>query len=257
MAFLTPDKARTEHGLVIKEKIIPWNGTIKKANRKLSGGTGKVQYITIHNTADVKEAPGTTDAEQYARATYAGNMNDVRVHYYIDDRDCWQLLRENEVGWHAADGNGPGNEQSIAIEIIMSGKGDAADKGAEKRGALLAAILLKRHGLGIDRLKTHNHWMGQPDRIVSGVRKNCPQYILPHWQQFVSEVKANIEKMQKSETEEEMVIYKTLKDIPDWGKPTIQKLVSDGMLKGNEKGELNISEDMLRILMILERKNVL
>ena len=53
MAKLTPDATRTEHGLVINEKIIPWGavwpkdsgaykkGAQYKADRLLSGGTGK------------------------------------------------------------------------------------------------------------------------------------------------------------------------------------------------------------------------
>lgn len=197
MAFLTPDKIRTEHGLTIKEKIIPWGATWPKdaagykkgdrykADRKLSGGTGKVQYVTIHNTDDIAEAAGTNDAEQYTRATWPNaNMGDSRVHFFIDETDCWQNLREDEVGWHAGDGGyGPGNDTSLSIEIIMDGSGDAADKAAEDRGALLAAILLNKHGLGIDRLTTHKHWNG----------KQCPIYILPHWSTF----KATVEKYLK------------------------------------------------------------
>lgn len=200
MAFLTPDKIRTEHGLVIKEKIIPWGavwtknyGSYKKgdkykADRLLSNGTGKVQYITIHNTADIQEAKGTNDAEQYTRATYPNqNMGDARVHYFIDEVDCWQNLREDEVGWHAGDGRGKGNETSIGIEIIMDGSGSAADKEAEDRGALLAAILLDRHGLGLDKLVTHKHWSG----------KICPVYILPHWDLFVAKVEKYLKQIQK------------------------------------------------------------
>ena len=107
-------------------------------------------------------------------------MGDARVHYYIDETDCWQLLREDEVGWHAGDGRGNGNETSLGIEIIMDGSGSKADKGAEDRGALLAAILLNRHGLSIDRLVSHKHWSG----------KNCPIYILPHWSTFKSKVES-------------------------------------------------------------------
>ncbi len=184
MAFLTPDATRTEHGLVIKEKIIP-DGSKLKPNRPLKNG--KVEWITIHNTADINEAPGTNDAEQYARATHNGNMGGVSVHYYIDETDCWQMLREDEMGYHAADGKtGPGNSTSLAIEIIMNGSGSAEDVGAEDRGALLAAILLHRHGLGIDKLTTHNHWYP---------KKYCPAYILPHWSRFVARVKKYLDAM--------------------------------------------------------------
>lgn len=184
MAFLAPDATRTEYGLVIKEKIIP-DGSKYKPNRKLRNG--KVEWITIHNTADINEAPGTNDAEQYARATHNGNMNGVSVHYYIDETDCWQLLKETEIGYHAADGyNGTGNCTSLAIEIIMDGSDSVEDVSAEDRGALLAAILLHRHGLGIDRLTTHRHWYPA---------KYCPAYILPHWSAFVDRVKEYLQKI--------------------------------------------------------------
>lgn len=188
MAFLKPDNTRTEYGLTICEKIIP-DGSKLKPNRKLKNG--KVEWITIHNTPDINEAAGTNDAEQYARATFNGNMSGVSVHYYIDETGCWQILRENEMGYHAADGaNGPGNSTSLAIEIIMDGSGDAADKGAEDRGAKLAAILLFRHGLGIDKLTTHNHWYP---------KKYCPCYILPHWSAFKAKVNAYLKELKNEE----------------------------------------------------------
>ena len=101
MAKLTPDATRTEHGLVINEKIIPWGavwpkdsgaykkGAQYKADRLLSGGTGKVKGVTIHNTNDLKNVE--EDAEQYTLATWPNaNMNDARVHYYVDDTNARQ-----------------------------------------------------------------------------------------------------------------------------------------------------------------------
>lgn len=44
-------------------------------------------------------------------------------------------------------------------------------------------------------------------------------------------------------------------NMPDWAKPTIQKLVDKGILKGNENG-LNLNDDMLRILVVLDRMGV-
>lgn len=194
MAILTPDQIRTEQGLIICEKIIPWGarwdrdnlktgnwaGDLYKADRLLNGGRGNPLWITIHNTADIQEASGTDDAEQYTRATWPNqNMNEIRVHYYIDESSCWQNLREDEVGWHAGDGNyGDGNDTSLAIEIIMNGRGDWEDIQAEERGALLTAILMQRHGLDIDHVVPHRRWNG----------KHCPAYILPHWDAFLERV---------------------------------------------------------------------
>ena len=186
--FLEPDKTRIENGILIKEKIIP-DGNKLKPNRPLASGTP--EYITIHNTPDINEARGTTDAEQYARATFNGNMNNVSVHYYIDESDCWQILRENEMGYHSADGNdGPGNSRSLAIEIIMDGSGRDYDVKAEDRGAKLAAALLVKYGLGIDRLATHNRWYSP---------KYCPCYILPHWDKFKAKVQEYMSAIKKAE----------------------------------------------------------
>jgi N-acetylmuramoyl-L-alanine amidase CwlA len=182
MAFLKADKTRTFNGILISEKLIK-DGSKLKPNKPLKNG--KVEWITIHNTPDVKEAAGTNDAEQYARATHNGNMGGVSVHYYIDETGCWQLLREDEMGYHAADGaTGPGNSTSLAIEIIMDGSGDSSDKGAEARGAKLAAGLLHKYGLPVSRLTTHQHWYP---------KKYCPAYILPHWGTFVNTVKRELD----------------------------------------------------------------
>ena len=190
--FLQPDKTINEYGLVIKEKLITASGGVKYySNRKLNTPGNRPEYITIHNTPDINEAAGTNDAEQYARATYNNNMGDVVVHYYIDETDCWHILADDTVGWHAADGvNGPGNTKSVAVEIIMDGSGSSSDKLAEERGAKLAAILLHRYGLGIDRLKTHRDWYP---------KKYCPAYILPHWSAFVNRVKAYLAEIEAQE----------------------------------------------------------
>lgn len=119
-------------------------------------------------------------------------MGSVVVHYYIDETDCWHILADDTVGWHAADGtNGPGNTKSIAIEIIMDGSGKDYDTQAEDRGALLAAALLNKYGLTIDKMKTHRDWYP---------KKYCPAYILPHWDKFVEKVKKNLANIQKTTT---------------------------------------------------------
>ena len=177
MAFLTPDaKYVTDNGIEVCRKFLPES---QRPNKLLNTAGNKPEYITIHNTEDINEASGTNDAEQYARATFNGNMNNVFVHFYIDETACWQTLPMNEIGYHAADGNGPGNMKSLAVEIIMDGSGKDYDLQAEERGAKLAAWLLYKYGLSIDKMVTHQHWYP---------KKYCPSYILPHWGEFVEKV---------------------------------------------------------------------
>lgn len=197
MAYLTPDKIRRERingwELVINEKIIPDNLRARRneADHVKKGGKmkpckpihndGKPQGVCIHNTEDIKTAAATNPAEQYSRATYNGHMSGARVHFYVWHDVIWQLLRLDEQGWHAGDsgkesktlqkdGTINGNRDTIAIEII------GRDAESEQTGALLAAWLLKKFGLF--------HWNGlYYHKYFSG--KNCPEYILPHWESFV------------------------------------------------------------------------
>lgn len=58
----------------------------------------------------------------------------------------------------------------------------------------------------------------------------------------------------ESETgEDEGMIYNHIVDVPEWARPTIQKLVDKGYLKGDGKGNLELNETMLRLLVINER----
>lgn len=63
-----------------------------------------------------------------------------------------------------------------------------------------------------------------------------------------------IEVAAKTEKEDaDMIIYKTIYDVPEWGRETVNKLISKKVLGGTGNGEINISNDMLRTLVILDR----
>lgn len=180
MAILKPDKTTTLGGVTVKEYLLTKHNS-NKIDMPSVSMEGRIIGVTIHNTPWITTAAGTTPAEQYTRATVNGNMNDVRVHYYVDNACAWQNLPLTLSGWHAADGDGNGNRRTIAIECIMSSAYNDKDKKSEDNCARLAAALLKKYKLGINALYTHNHW-------YSG--KYCPAYILPHWVEFKKKVQS-------------------------------------------------------------------
>lgn len=49
-------------------------------------------------------------------------------------------------------------------------------------------------------------------------------------------------------------IYKKVSDLPDWAKPTIEDYIKKGYIAPNAKGEINMSEDLVRNLVIMERR---
>lgn len=196
MAILKPDNTSTLNGVKINEYLLTKHNPNSIAMPTVSM-EGKVIGITVHNTDWISVASGTTPAEQYTRATYNGNMKDVRVHYYVDNTCAWQNLPHSLSGWHAADGSGNGNRRTIAIECIMSSAYNVTDKKSEDNCARLAAALLKKYNLDINHLFTHTHWLNVRDgksgtvdylNTAKNPYKTCPLYILPHWSAFKAKV---------------------------------------------------------------------
>lgn len=53
---------------------------------------------------------------------------------------------------------------------------------------------------------------------------------------------------------EHPMIYNYIdENMPEWARPTIQKLVDKGFLKGNDNGELGLTDDMLRMFVVNDR----
>ena len=191
--MLRPQKTYEMNGVKVNEYLLTENNPNgiampRDTFREIIG-------ITIHNTEWISVAEGTTPAEQYTRATVNGNMNDVRVHFYVDDKCAWQNLPLSRTGWHAADGSGDGNMKTIAIECIMNGSGGAQSEKSEDTCAKLAAGLLVKFGFDITHLFTHNHWYSA---------KYCPAYILPHWDSFVEKVKKYMSTVELSPADSEI-----------------------------------------------------
>lgn len=57
----------------------------------------------------------------------------------------------------------------------------------------------------------------------------------------------------KEKEEDDMVIYKTLNDVPSWYKAAVQKVMDKDALKGTSGKEINVSEDLCRTLTVLDR----
>jgi len=126
------------------------------------------RYITVHNTAN--SSPG---ANARAHANYVKNpTTDVSWHYTVDDREIYQHLPLNEVGWHA--GTSAGNSQSIGIEICENSDGDFS--AAVRNAQWLIAKLMQDLSVPIGRVVTHQYWSG----------KNCPHLLLGSWASFIA-----------------------------------------------------------------------
>lgn len=132
------------------------------------------EYITIHNTAN--------DASAVNEIAYMKRNNYNSYHFAVDDVEARQGLPLDRNNFSCGDGvNGTGNRKSIAIEICYSKSGGARYVQAEENCVQLVAYLLKKYGLGVDRVKKHQDWSG----------KYCPHRILAEnrWETFKNRIR--------------------------------------------------------------------
>ena len=45
-------------------------------------------------------------------------------------------------------------------------------------------------------------------------------------------------------------------NMPEWARATVVKMTQNGFLKGDEKGNLRLSEDMLRLFVVMDRADL-
>ena len=236
--------------------------------------------IVIHNTANVASAAGEID--------YMGRTEDYRsFHYAVDDIEAVQGLPLDQNAWHAGDGAyGTGNREGIAIEIclsyVISGgtetqreeiwKRDYKSRfeRAQENAAELTAFLLHKYGWGFDpkRITKHQDYSN----------KFCPHRTLSDygWDFFLNLVKTKYQEFYEKEEETAMTAaekkefdalvqrvkvlegqalpkWNKAKEVPDWMRPTIEKLIAKGFLKGTEDGSLEMSYALGRIFVVLNR----
>lgn len=84
-----------------------------------------------------------------------------------------------------------------------------------------------------------------------------PHFQLPYWGSTTTMLKnlyGTPEEFKKTWSDEEVEkVYNWTVEVPEWARPTVQKLLDKGYLKGNEKGELELTYSMLKLLVINDR----
>lgn len=174
MAYLeavTPTVRVTDNGITIQQRIIP-----SAANNR-PGYANARTHITIHETGNKAKGADATAHAAYLDSA-AGEKDLVSWHYTADDHAIVQHLPDTESAYHAGDGaKGPGNTNSISIEICVNEGGDF--EAAKRNAAALVRLLMQEHKIPLDKVVQHNHWNG----------KDCP-YTIRHtagaWEAFLA-----------------------------------------------------------------------
>lgn len=206
----TPRKAKAweaQLGPVPKTKISP-QAMSKAANVRRSyiprGRYGRRKhrpmnptYITIHSTQNY-----TGDAWAHAKALRRGALRGGTIgylcwHFTVQQDVVVQHIPTSERGEHA-DFDGPGNRNSIAIEMCEH-RGNSQAQTLE-RTAKLTASLMYYHKIPLSHVVPHYNW---PRKGYSTPRKNCPHYLLENgrpgrtWEWFKRRVGEHYKRISK------------------------------------------------------------
>lgn len=226
-----------------------------------SARTGVIKYIVIHDTGNTGAGANAKSHFQYFNGGNRGSSADI----FVDDTSAWYVNDYTKYySWHCGDGRGKygiTNQNSVGVEMCVNADGDY--EAAMRNTAEVVRELMAELNIPFERVVRH----------YDASRKKCPASMSynnwERWRTFLAMLQES-EELTMSQYDElkQMIqnigarvdnlanpmIYNYIDDnMPEWARPTVTKLVTRGHLKGDENGKLNLSMDMLRMLVINDR----
>lgn len=208
-----------------------------------AGRTQPVRYIVMHYTANNGDT-AKNNCDYYHRV---GGLQ-ASAHYFVDEYGVMQSVREGDTAWHCGARAywhpECRNDNSIGIEMCSRKRADGSyyiKPETVANAAALAKDIMQRYGIDIDHVVRHYD--------VTGKRCPMPWVDDPaQWTAFKDMLTP--ENTTTVEEDDDMVRYSKIEDVPDWAQDTVRALVDAGALRGDEHGNLDLSMDMIRGLMI-------
>lgn len=192
-------------------------------------------YLVVHYTA----VPGDT-AENNGRYFSRADTGKTSAHYFVDEHQIVRSVPDEYVAYHCGGSYyyhpECRNANSIGVEICTKGgPGNYFfDQEALENAKWLLRQLMEKYDIPADRVV--RHW--------DVTHKVCPAPFVGAGAAAWEEFKGGLN------------VYQKMEDVPGWAMATVQKLVDQDILNGDEKGSLNLSYDMTRILVILDRAGI-
>ena len=171
-----------------------------------------------------------------------------------------QTLPWNRRGWHCGQGTSgrSANDTHISFEICEDGLADPAYFAQVYQTAVeLTAMLCKEYGL--DPM-ADGVVICHQEGYQRGVASNHGDVLhwFPRFGKSMDDFRADVARtMDNKQEDDDMTVYKTLNDVPEWYRPAVDKAMNAGALLGTGNGEINVSEDLCRTLTVLDRLGTL
>lgn len=183
------------------------------------------KYIVIHYTGNNGDTANAN--AKYFHSTYRG----ASANYFVDEHEIVQVVPDNCVAWHCESRGmafkcGCRNNNSIGIELCSrkDKQGNYYFKeGTIKNSIELVVYLMKKYNIPIENVIRHYDVCG----------KLCPRPFIDNtaWEIYKTGVKNAFLGVNLNDKEEGDCLYQNIKEVPEWGKNTIRKLIEKDVLQ--------------------------
>ena len=207
-------------------KIIPFNDTW---NGALSNRSSKTDYIVLHHASAAKYS-----FKQCHTGHKSQGWSGIGYHFYVTkDGTIYEGRPLNKLGAHVSGYN------NNSIGICAEGAYHIEKSMPEKQLKAIAELL--------DFLKGE-----YPSAKIVGHKElkatECPGKYYP-----LDKLKDYKSVLNCDDIVTDKKVYNSLDDVPSYYRSSIKKVIDKGALKGDEAGKLNLTEDICRVLTILDR----
>ena len=217
------------------------------ADNYRAGRTQPVQYIVMHYTANNGDT-ARNNCDYYHRV---GGLQ-ASAHYFVDEHGVMQSVRECDTAWHCGARAywhpECRNANSIGIEMCSRKRADGSyyiKPETVANAAALAKDIMQRYGIDTDHVLRHYDVTG----------KRCPMPWVDDPAQWTA-FKDMLTPKNTTTVEEDddmATRYNTVAELPEWAQEETQKLIDRGALLGDEHGNLDVTMDMLRTMIVCQR----
>ncbi len=193
---------------------------------------------------------------------YQPGGQSVCVHAFVQaDGTVYQTLPWEMRGWHCG---GAANGTHIGVEMTEPAAAMSYAEAAEQiTGTYRAAVELFAQlctQFGLDPL-ADGVIIGHAEGHRRGVASNHadPELLWNTYGMgytmdgFRRDVAAAMAAKNTDTEDEDMTRYNTIDDVPEWARGDLQRMVREGVLQGDANGKLDLSEDMLRTMIVCQR----
>ena len=196
-----------------------------------------IEYIVIHYTSN-KGDTANNNAVYFSRQ----KLNPpASAHYFVDENEIWQSVHDADIAWHCGaktyKHKSCRNANSLGIEICMNDKDDNIRLKSIENAIKLTKMLMQKYNIGIDNVIRHYDVTG----------KDCPRPMVENedlWTSF---------KQSLLQEENQMQIYKWLKDMPDWSQDTFTRMFKVGVISTDKDGAMTVQESSIQPMIWLDR----